>query len=76
MKTTIDIPEKELEDAMRFTHSATKREAVNIAVSEFNRRKRVEEVLKLLGTFPDFPTNEEIEAGQIAAEKEGRRGLG
>ena len=28
MKTTIDIPEDELRDAMRFTRATTKREAV------------------------------------------------
>ena len=28
MKTTIDIPEKELKDAIRFTGATTKREAV------------------------------------------------
>ena len=34
MKTTIDIPEKELEDAMRFTRATTKREAVVTALKD------------------------------------------
>jgi Arc/MetJ family transcription regulator len=38
MKTTIDIPEKVLRDAMRFTKAKTRREAVVTVLEEFNRR--------------------------------------
>jgi hypothetical protein len=63
MKTTIDIPENELRDAMRFTHATTKREAVVKVLEEFNRRKRMAELVKYSGTFSDrFPTNDDIEA--------------
>lgn len=63
MKTTIDIPENELRDAMRFTRATTKREAVVKVLEEFNRRKRMAELVKYSGTFSDrFPTNDEIEA--------------
>lgn len=63
MKTTIDIPENELRDAMRFTRATTKREAVVTILEEFNRRKRMAELVKYSGTFSDrFPTNDEIEA--------------
>jgi hypothetical protein len=69
MKTTIDIPEDELRDAMRFTRAATKREAVVKILEEFNRRKRMAELVKYSGTFSDsFPTNDDIEA--IDAERE------
>jgi len=62
MKTTIDIPERELEDAMRFTEAKTKREAVVRILEEFNRRRRMAELVKYSGTFSDrFPTHEEIE---------------
>lgn len=61
---------------MRFTKAKTKREAVNAALAEFNRRRRVKEVCKSFGMFPDFPTNEEIESEQMKAEGERRRGLG
>ena len=62
LKTTIDIPEDELRDAMRFTRAATKREAVVKVLEEFNRRKRMAELVKYSGTFSDrFPTNDEIE---------------
>jgi len=63
MKTTIDIPEKELKDAMRFARAATKRHAVVTAIEEFNRRHRMAELVKYSGTFSDsFPTNDQIEA--------------
>ena len=62
MKTTIDIPENELRDAMRFTQATTKREAVVKVLEEFNRRRRMAELVKYAGTFSDqFPTNDEIE---------------
>ena len=63
MKTTVDIPENELKDAMRFTKAKTKREAIVRVLAEFNRRRRMAELVKYSGTFADsFPTNEQIEA--------------
>jgi len=63
MKTTVDIPEAELKDAMRFTRAKTKREAVVRVLEDFNRRRRMAELVKYAGTFSDaFPTNEQIEA--------------
>ena len=48
---------------MRFTRATTKREAVVKVLEEFNRRKRMAELVKYSGTFSDqFPTNDEIEA--------------
>jgi Arc/MetJ family transcription regulator len=74
MKTTIDIPEKELEEAMRFTGAKTKREAVVRALEEFNRRRRVAELVKHFGTFRSLATNEEIEAKQIEEQEKTIRG--
>ena len=63
MKTTVDIPENELKDAMRFTKAKTKREAVVRVLKDYNRRQRMAELVKYSGTFGDtFPTNEQIEA--------------
>ena len=45
MKTTIDIPEKSLADAMRFIGAKTKREAVVKALEDFNRRQRAEALI-------------------------------
>ena len=70
MKTTVDIPEHELRDAIRFTKAKTKREAIVRILEEFNRRKRMAELVKYAGTFDDsFPTNEEIEAVDAARER-------
>lgn len=65
MKTTIDIPENVLADAMRFTGAKTKREAVVKALEEFNRRQMVEDLIASFGTW-DIATNDEIEAGDMA----------
>lgn len=62
MKTTIDIPEDELLDAMRFTSAKTKREAVVTAIVDFNRRRRMADLIKYAGTCPDLMTVEELQA--------------
>jgi Arc/MetJ family transcription regulator len=50
MKTTLDIPEDDLADAMRFTGAKTKREAVVTALQDFNRRRRMAELIRYAGT--------------------------
>ena len=65
MKTTIDIPEKALAEVMKFTGAKTKKEAVVKALEEFNRLQKVEALLKMAGSIPDFPTNDKIEAGDL-----------
>ena len=62
MKTTIDIPEKELSDAMRFTQAKTKREAVVTTIADFNRRRRMAELASYAGTCPDMMTVDELRA--------------
>ena len=64
MKTTIDIPDQALADAMRFTGAKTKREAVVKALEEFNRQQRVKGLVASFGTL-DFASNDEIEAGDL-----------
>lgn len=61
MKTTIDIPEGELKDAMRFTGASTKKDAVVRVLEDFNRRKRMAGLVKYSGTFTHLDSNEEIE---------------
>jgi Arc/MetJ family transcription regulator len=60
MKTTIDIPEKELREAMRHTGAKTKKQAVVTAIADFNRRKRVEKLVAKFGTFENVMTQEEL----------------
>jgi Arc/MetJ family transcription regulator len=67
MKTTIEIPDQELEDAIRFTGAKTKRQAVVTAIADFNRRRRMAELAKHFGTCPNLITPEEL----LALRKKG-----
>jgi Arc/MetJ family transcription regulator len=61
MKTTIDIPESAMEEAMKFTGAKTKREAVVSAVEDFNRRHRLAALaIRLHGSMPNFMTQEDL----------------
>jgi len=60
MKTTIDIPEKALKDAMRFAGTKTKRIAVVRAVEEFNGRHRMAALTRHLGTCKDLMSGKEL----------------
>lgn len=50
MKTTIDIPDLELADAMKYTRARTKREAIVTALTEFNQRRRMAALVRHAGT--------------------------
>ena len=62
MKTTVDIPEKDLADAMRFTRAKTKREAVVTAIQDFNRRRRMAELVKYAGTCDAMMSVDELQS--------------
>jgi Arc/MetJ family transcription regulator len=67
MKTTIDIPELAMEEAMKFTGAKTKREAVVTAVERFNRLKRLEKLnARVRGQFRDFMTQADLTAMRAA----------
>jgi len=61
MKTTIDIPDNLLEDAIAFAGSRTKREVVVTALTEFNQRHRMARLVKAFGTCGRFMTAKELE---------------
>jgi Arc/MetJ family transcription regulator len=61
MKTTVDIPEDALQEAMRHTGAKTKRDAVVIALAEFNRRRRLQRLTERFGTLDGFMTQEELQ---------------
>ena len=61
MKTTIDIPEEELQEALRHTGAVTKREAVVTAIVDFNRRQRLAKLVEQFGTFEHFLTHQELD---------------
>ena len=66
MKTTIDIPEDLLKDLMNRTSASTKREAVIMAIVEYNQRRRMGELTSVLGTFTDFMDRTELDAEREA----------
>jgi len=61
MKTTIDIPENELADAMRFTQAKTKRDAIVTVIQDYNRRRRMAELVKHAGTCEHLVTVDELQ---------------
>lgn len=60
MKTTVDIPDEELEEVLRHTRARTKRDAIVTAISDYNRRKRLEQLAEQLGTFDHVVSREEL----------------
>ena len=61
MKTTIDIPERLLKEAMSHSGAETKREAVLRALEEYNRRRRMARLARKLGTFKRFMTRKDLD---------------
>jgi Bacterial antitoxin of type II TA system, VapB len=61
MKTTVDIPESDLKDAMRFTRAKTKREAIVTAIQDFNLRKRMAELVRHAGTCSELSSADEVQ---------------
>ena len=60
MKTTINLPESELAEAMRHTKAKTKTEAVSLAVAEYNRRQRLAKLADKMGTFKDMMSRTDL----------------
>ena len=67
MKTTIDIPDGTMAEAMKLTGAKTKREAVLTAVERFNHLKRLEKLnARVRGQFRDFMTQADLKAMRAA----------
>jgi Arc/MetJ family transcription regulator len=64
MKTTVDIPDEDLADAMRFTRAKTKREAIVTAIRDFNLRKRMADLVKHAGTCDRL-----LEVGELQRQR-------
>jgi Arc/MetJ family transcription regulator len=61
MKTTIDIPEEVLREAIEFTGAKTKREAIVTAVRDYNQRKKMSALVRHFGTCDDLMAPDELE---------------
>lgn len=64
MRITVDIPEREIQDAIRFTGAKAEDEAVIRVVMEFNRRSRMAELTRHAGTCVDLISPEELQAAR------------
>ncbi|MBI3583038.1 MAG: type II toxin-antitoxin system VapB family antitoxin [Nitrospinae bacterium] len=49
MKTTLNIPNRLLDEAIKLAKSKTKKDAVIIALEDFVKKKRIEEALEMEG---------------------------
>lgn len=61
MKTTIDISEELLDAVQSASKTHTKKEAVTVALQEYLRLRRSEELTALLGTFDAFIDRQELD---------------
>jgi Arc/MetJ family transcription regulator len=60
MKTTVDIPDSVLKEAMGFTKARTKRQAIVTALEDFNHRRRMADLIKHAGTCAGFMSADEV----------------
>ena len=60
MRITLDLPDSEWIDIVRFTNSKTKSEAVAVAIADFNRRRRVAELVRHAGTCRNLMNFDEL----------------
>jgi hypothetical protein len=60
MKTTVDIPSEELEEAMRHAGAKTKRAAIVTAIQDYNRRKRLARLAQRYGSLDRFMTQRDL----------------
>ena len=60
MKTTIDIPEDVMKDALRISGARSKREVVLNALRDYVQRKRMAELARHAGSCDDLMTLEEL----------------
>jgi len=60
MRTTLDIDEHLLEDALRVTKERLKKAAVDAALTDFVRARNIEELRRMIGTYEIDLTPEEL----------------
>ena len=61
MRTTLDVDEKLLKDVLALTGEKSKGKALNSALREFVRRKRIEEMKALAGSIDLVDNLKELE---------------
>ena len=54
MKTTVEIPNEELDQLIAYTGAKTKKDAINVAIKSYNKQQRLATLANKLGTFKNF----------------------
>jgi Arc/MetJ family transcription regulator len=61
VKTTIDIPEKVLAEAIKHTGAKTKKDAILTAVEKYNKLRRLAALnARIRGSFKEFMTQDDL----------------
>ena len=60
MKTSLDLPDALLGELMKHTKTKTKRSAIITAITEYNQRRRMQELSKHLNTLGNLMTLDEL----------------
>jgi len=74
MRTTVDLDEKMVQEAMRITGSRSKAEAINRILAEFLRHRRREELKVLPGKIRLEDNWQELETKELKAQEKRERG--
>jgi Arc/MetJ family transcription regulator len=75
MRTTVDMDEKMVKEAMKLTGSRSKTEAINRVLSEFLRQRRREELKALPGKIRIEDNWRETEERELKAQARRERGF-
>lgn len=70
MRTTITIPDAYIKDLLHYAHTKKATEAINIAVSEWVRLRKINEIKKLQGKLAIDDNLKELRAKEI--KKQGK----
>lgn len=70
MRTTLELPDELIEDAMRLSGATTKRDAVCAALEEYVRRMSVEALLASAGTMDIAYVRPAMEEAELAAARD------
>ena len=60
MKTTLELPEDVLSEAICCSEGQTKQEVIILALQEFSRKRKLETMLARLGRSDTFMNSEEL----------------
>lgn len=69
MRTTIDVPEKLMNELMSVSSSRKKKEAVRIALEEFVRQEKIKNLLALPGKIEISDVTSELEQMELDESK-------